>query len=122
MVTLPLFLFKKVVQLASYPQDVPKELVNLGLTMEINELRGEPLYDANDNIIDPLQNANYTGHYRGKQYSECLTKLEIGKKFFREIGDTNSILGDSEGHGHRHGKEKGHGHGKGKGKGKGKNH
>ena len=116
MVTLPLFLFKKVVQLASYPQDVPKELVNLGLTMEINELRGEPLYDANDNIIDPLQNANYTGHYRGKQYSECLTRLEIGKKFFREIGGSNSTSGDSEGHGH------GHGHGKGKGKGKGKNH
>ena len=55
--------------------------------MQINELSGEPLYDAHNNIVDPLQNANYTGHYRGKQYSECVTKLEIGKRFFLEYNE-----------------------------------
>ena len=53
--------------------------------MQINELSGEPLIDADDKIVDPLQNTSYTGHYRGKQYASCVTKLEIGKKFFREI-------------------------------------
>ena len=88
-------------------------MVNLGLTIEIEELSGKPLYDADGNIKDPLQNANYTAYYRGKQYSESLTRLEIGKKFSKEVNESGKSADFESG---------GKGHGKGRGKGKGKNH
>lgn len=91
---------------------MPPELINLGLTVQIDELSGTPLKDAQGKIVDPLQNAIYTGHYRGKQYSESITRLEIGNRVFQEVNDVSNTTGDASSGGHGHG----HGHGKGKGK------
>jgi len=58
------------------------------MTVELTELKGSPLF-IGGNIINPLQLKSYSASYKGRQYADCVTSLDIGKTVVFDFKNLN---------------------------------
>jgi len=86
--------FYQVVRLGELPHSVDPQLLNLGMTVEIPDMPGNPL-KVGGNIIDPLQEKHYAAKYRGRQYAECLTSLLVGADNCKVYFDSEFLNNES---------------------------
>lgn len=76
--------FQQVVKLDNRPQNISMELIDLGIPIHITSLPGEPL-TLNGEIVDPLQNKEYTVQFTGEGGSEMKTVISVGDPHARVL-------------------------------------